>query len=95
MVDEIKAAGAQLRPGAIKPARVSLSRQKRTQAWKSAEADKVEISEVAYWLGKYHEMPEIRTELVERVKSAIASGRYETNEKWEQAIENLIEDLNL
>ncbi len=95
MVDEIKAAGAHIRSSAIRPTRVSASGEKKALTSKTVESDSVEISEVAYWLGKYHDMPEIRSELVERVKSAIDSGNYENDEKWEQAIENLIEDLNL
>ncbi len=95
MVDEIKAAGTHFRAGAIRTAKAGLSSSKKALASKSADTDRVEISEMAYWLGKYYEMPEIRSELVEKVKSAIASGKYETNEKWDKAIENLIEDLNL
>ncbi len=95
MVDEIKSAGTHLRSSAIRAARMSASGHKRVLASKSEDSDKVEISEMAYWLSKYHEMPEIRADVVDRVKSAIASGNYETDEKWEQAIESLIEDLNL
>jgi hypothetical protein len=35
----------------------------------------------------------IRTELVERVRQAIAEGRYETDEKWEAALELLFQRL--
>ena len=36
---------------------------------------------------------EIRADLVERVRRAIAEGRYETAEKWEAALEHLFRDL--
>jgi hypothetical protein len=37
---------------------------------------------------------EIRADLVERVRRAIADGRYETPEKWEVALEALYRRLN-
>jgi hypothetical protein len=36
----------------------------------------------------------IRTELVERIRGAIAEGRYETPEKWEAALELLFQRLH-
>jgi hypothetical protein len=36
---------------------------------------------------------EIRTDLVERVRRALAEGRYETPEKWEAALEALYQRL--
>jgi hypothetical protein len=45
------------------------------------------------WAGKATESSpgssEIRTELVERVRREIAEGRYETDEKWDAALEVL------
>jgi hypothetical protein len=37
--------------------------------------------------------PEVRTELVERVRREIAAGVYETPEKWAVALERLLERL--
>lgn len=36
----------------------------------------------------------IRQELVERVRREIAAGSYETPEKWEKALERLLERLD-
>jgi hypothetical protein len=36
----------------------------------------------------------IRTELVERVRDEIAAGTYETQERWEAALERLLERLH-
>jgi hypothetical protein len=37
--------------------------------------------------------PEIRHELVERIRREIAAGTYETPEKWEAALRRLLEGL--
>ena len=55
--------------------------------------DTVEISTVARMAAKIADLPEVRTELVERVKAELAAGIYETPEKMDIAIERLIDDL--
>ena len=37
--------------------------------------------------------PPIRTELVERVRREIAAGTYDTDEKWEAALDRLLDRL--
>lgn len=37
--------------------------------------------------------PEVRTELVQRVRGEIAAGTYDTPEKWEEALDRLLERL--
>jgi hypothetical protein len=37
--------------------------------------------------------PEVRTELVQRIRREIAAGTYDTPEKWEEALERLRERL--
>lgn len=37
--------------------------------------------------------PEVRTELVRRIRREIAAGTYDTPEKWEEALERLRERL--
>lgn len=37
--------------------------------------------------------PEIRTELVERVRREIAAGTYDTPEKWEAALDRMLDRL--
>ncbi len=56
-------------------------------------SDTVEISTVAKLAAKISEIPEVRTELIERVKTELAAGTYETSEKLEIAVERLLEDL--
>ncbi|MFA9476855.1 flagellar biosynthesis anti-sigma factor FlgM [Phycisphaerales bacterium AB-hyl4] len=55
--------------------------------------DQVEFSDTARLLSKLNEMPEIRQELVDRVKQEIADGSYETPEKIEVAVDAMLEDL--
>lgn len=56
-------------------------------------SDVVEISTIAKLASKIHELPPVRTELVERVKAEIAAGTYETPERLEVAIDRLMEEL--
>lgn len=56
-------------------------------------ADVVEISTAARLAAKVHELPAVRTELVEQVKSEIAAGTYETPQRIEVAVERLMEEL--
>ena len=55
--------------------------------------DRAEISEAAQLLNKLSEVPEIRMEKIEELKELIATGRYESKEKIEQAVEKLMEEL--
>lgn len=57
-------------------------------------SDSVEFSKTAQLLSKLAELPDVRQELVDRVRSQISSGTYETPEKLDAAIENLLGDLN-
>ena len=56
-------------------------------------SDTVEISQVAKLAAKIQELPEVRTELVERVKAEIAAGTYETPQRIEVAVTRLTEEL--
>ncbi|MCE5279883.1 MAG: flagellar biosynthesis anti-sigma factor FlgM [Planctomycetaceae bacterium] len=56
-------------------------------------ADTVEISTAAKLAMKIREVPEVRTELIARVKEEIAAGTYETPERIDAAVERLLADL--
>lgn len=56
-------------------------------------SDVVEISTVAKLAAKIQELPEVRTELVERVKVEIAAGTYETPERLEITVDRLMDEL--
>lgn len=57
-------------------------------------SDRVELSDRARLLSKLIGLPDVRTDLVERVRSEIAAGTYETPERLEGALAGLIEDLD-
>jgi len=63
------------------------------QARRSGE-DRVEVSDMARYLARLRETPGIREDLVDRVRGEIESGAYESPEKIEKAIDELVEDLN-
>lgn len=56
-------------------------------------SDVVEISTVAKLAAKVQEIPDVRTELVERAKAEIAAGTFETPERLEVTIDKLMEEL--
>lgn len=58
-----------------------------------AVGDTIEISQVARLTATVHELPSIRTELVERVRAEIASGTYETPDRIDVALEHLLDEM--
>ena len=67
---------------------------KRTDAAAAAprSADRAEFSKAAQLLSRLAELPDVRQDLVERVRAEIAAGTYETPEKIDTAIDKLIEE---
>lgn len=55
--------------------------------------DRVELSQKAQLLNRLAELPDVRHDLVARVRAEIEAGTYETPEKIDKAIDGLIEDL--
>lgn len=55
--------------------------------------DRVELSDASRLLARLQGMPEIRQELVERVRGEIEAGTYETPERIDQAIEAMMDEL--
>jgi negative regulator of flagellin synthesis FlgM len=58
-----------------------------------ATADVVEISNAAKLSARIDQIPEVRAELVERVRAEIAAGTYETPEKIDIAAAKLLDEL--
>lgn len=56
-------------------------------------SDVVEISTAAALAAKVGELPDVRADLVARVKQEIKAGEYETPEKIDIAVQRLMEDL--
>ena len=59
----------------------------------SRGSDQIELSDTAKILAKLADLPEVREDLVARVRAEIAEGKYETPEKLDAAIEGLAQDL--
>ena len=55
--------------------------------------DRVQFSDQARLLSKLKQLPEIREGLVNSVKGQIAAGNYDTPERFDTAINALIDDL--
>ena len=55
--------------------------------------DRVEVSDHARHLDQLRHVDGARIERVEEIRAAIAEGRYETNDKLDQAIDGLLDDL--
>jgi len=56
-------------------------------------SDTVEISAAARLAAKVADVPDVRAELVERARTEIAAGTYETPERLEVAVSRLMEEL--
>jgi len=55
--------------------------------------DVVEISTVAKLAAQVHDVPEVRADLVARVKAEIETGTYETQERIDLAIDRLMNEF--
>ncbi len=55
--------------------------------------DQVQLSDAARLLSRIAEVPEVRQDLVDRIKTEIELGTYETPEKLDAAIDALMDDL--
>jgi negative regulator of flagellin synthesis FlgM len=56
-------------------------------------SDRVELSDRARYLSKLAALPDVRSELVERVRREIAAGSYETDERLDGAVSHLLDEL--
>jgi len=73
-----------------------LSKPKRYDSDSQAPSrggDRVELSEQARLLSKLKQMPEIREGLVNSVKAQIEAGTYDTPERFDTAINAMLDDL--
>ncbi len=57
-------------------------------------SDRVELSDHARLLDQLRDLPNVRQDLVQQIRDAIAQGQYETPEKINQALERLFADLD-
>ncbi len=57
--------------------------------------DRVELSRHALLLDRLRQLPDVRTNLVNDVRTAISDGTYETDEKLNAAVARVLEDLRI
>ncbi len=65
----------------------------RNQQVTETRPDRVELSDHARLLDRLRQMPDVRSELVSAVRQAIADGTYDTPEKLDPAVAQLLGDL--
>jgi anti-sigma28 factor (negative regulator of flagellin synthesis) len=56
-------------------------------------SDKLEVSQLATILSKMSALPPVRQELIDRVKSEIQAGTYESPEKIDAALDEMVREL--
>jgi len=77
------------------PSRASRSVERQASPSVQRADDKVELSEMAMFLSKLRDLPEIRTDLVARVRGEIAAGLYDTPDQLSAALDGMIDDAEL
>lgn len=60
----------------------------------SASPDSVSISDLATWMHQLDAAPDVRQNLVDRIRTEIAAGHYETPDRVEKTIDALASDLS-
>lgn len=65
----------------------------RTVAAPRRGADRVEVSDVSRLIARLNELPSVRADLVDRVRSEINAGTYDTQDRFDLALDALIDDL--
>ncbi len=75
-------------------ARRSAASQEQAAAASPRSGDKVELSTKARLLDQLSRLPEVRTDLIEQVRSEIDAETYETPERLEATLDALLEELS-
>ena len=57
------------------------------------KSDRVEFSDAARLLNRLSQLPDVRQDLIDRVRSEIASGTYESPEKIDAVVQSLAEEF--
>ena len=63
------------------------------QAAPSPASDRIELSANAGWLDRIHQLPEVRTDLVEQVRAQIAAGTYDAEARVDAILDDLLSDV--
>ena len=74
------------------PHRVSSS-QSVVESTYSTPTDQVDFSPEASLISQVHDLPEIRADKVAQIRSQLAAGTYETEEKLNAALDRLLDEF--
>lgn len=85
-------------PGGVHGAQsITAPHARRTEAPQSTGSvqpqDEVQISSAANYVDQVHQLPDIRQDRVAAIRAAIADGTYETGDKLEAALGNLLNEI--
>lgn len=69
------------------------NKRKTTSNGHGVAGDRVEVSQHARLMQRLRELPEVRVELIERVRRDMAGGAYESPSVIDAAIERLIQEV--
>jgi len=64
-----------------------------TSAGPSAVGDRLDISEAGQIAARLAEIPEVRAERVQELRTAILNGTFETDERLSGAVERLLDEI--
>ncbi len=79
----------------VRPVQGQAAPRPAEKAAPQAPADTVEISPAARYASRLAEVPAVRTELIQRIRSEIQAGTYETGEKLDVALGKLLQELDI
>ena len=69
------------------------SSQPTAPAAQARGSDKIELSQRAQLLSRLAALPDVRQDLIDRVKAEIADGVYDTPDKIDELLDELAQDL--
>ncbi len=77
----------------LEPVQPSSPADQTSQAGGVGGSDEVTISEEAQLLARVNDIPDIRQDVVDQIRTEIADGTYETEDKLDTAISRLLDEI--
>lgn len=90
---EINGPGPVGGPERLEPVQPSSPADQTSQAGGVGGSDEVTISEEARLLARVNDIPDIRQDVVDQIRTEIADGTYETEDKLDTAISRLLDEI--
>ncbi len=75
------------------PGRTSAEAPAKSHERLETRGDRVELSPHARLLDQIRQLPEVRQDLIDRIKDEIDAGTYDTPEKVDAAVEGLVAEI--